>query len=88
LQPDIVWPQTVIEKSWQYSEFEIKESWENKEGLKGLFDEYRFLELYIYAKVSTKLGNGYALVAWFKRSLLRQLSSNPDFRVQIYGYTR
>jgi hypothetical protein len=88
LQPDIVWPQTVIEKNWQYSEFEIKESWENKEGLKGLFDEYRFLELYSYAKVSTKLGNGYALVAWFKRSLLRQLSSNPDFRVQIYGYTR
>jgi arabinofuranosyltransferase len=88
LQPDIVWPRTVIEKNWQYTEFEIKESWENKEGLKGLFDEPNFLDLYNYAKVSSTLDNGYALVAWFKKDFLKQLESRPDFRVEEYRYTR
>lgn len=34
LQPDILWPLTVIEKDWHYSESEIQRSWENQEGLK------------------------------------------------------
>jgi arabinofuranosyltransferase len=84
LQPDIVWPRTVIEKNWQYTDFEIKESWENKEGLKGLFDEPNFLDLYSYAKVSSTLGNGYALVAWFKKDFLKQLNTNPDFLIEEY----
>jgi len=87
LQPDIVWPVTEIEKNWQYSESEIKESWENKEGFKGLFDQPRFLELYTYAKVSVKTNNKYALVAWFKKNLLKQLNANSDFRVDEYSYT-
>ena len=87
LQPDIVWPQTVIEKNWTYTESEIKESWENKEGLKGLFDQTQFLSMYTYAKVEGKTEKGYALVAWFKKDLLNQLKSNPDFRVEEYPYS-
>jgi hypothetical protein len=86
LQPDILWPRTVIEKNWRYSESEIKGSWENKEGLKGLFDDPDFLNLYTFVKVSNKIENGYALVAWFKKDFLKQLESNPDFRVHEYQY--
>jgi len=86
LQPDIVWPVTVIEKNWQYSESEIKESWENKEGLKGLFDDSEFLKLYTFAKVSSRKNqeNKYALVAWFKKNFLKQLNTNPDFLIEEY----
>jgi arabinofuranosyltransferase len=86
LQPDILWPRTVLEKNWQYDESEIKQSWENQEGLKRLFDESNFLDLYSYAKVRSKVDNGYALVAWFKKDLLKQLESNLDFRVREYQY--
>ena len=86
LQPDIVWPRTVIEKNWQYTEFEIKESWENKEGLKGLFDDSEFLKLYTFAKVNSRKNqeNKYALVAWFKKNFLKQLNTNPDFLIEEY----
>jgi arabinofuranosyltransferase len=86
LQPDIVWPQTLIEKDWQYKESEIKESWENREGFKGLFDQPYFLELYSFAKVTSKTSNSYALVGWFKKDLLEQLSANSNFRVDQYVY--
>lgn len=87
LQPDVLWPQTVIEKNWQYSESEIKKSWENREGLKGLFDQSHFLERYTYAKVSGQTDDGYALVAWFKKDFLRQLSANAEFRLEKYPYS-
>jgi len=87
LQPDIVWPRTVIENNWAYSESEIKESWENKEGLKGLFDQPRFLEMYTYAKVSSETEKGYALVGWFKKALLKQLSVNTEFHLEEYQYS-
>jgi len=87
LQPDIVWPRTVIENNWGYSESEIKESWENKEGLKGLFDQPRFLEMYTYAKVSSETEKGYALVGWFKKALLKQLSVNTEFHLEEYQYS-
>jgi hypothetical protein len=87
LQPDILWPATVIVKNWQYSESEIKQSWENREGFKGLFDEARFLERYSYAKVTGKTSNAYALTGWFKKDLLRQLSINPEFYVEEYLYS-
>jgi arabinofuranosyltransferase len=86
LQPDIVWPLTVLEKDWQYSELGIKESWENREGFKGLFDQPQFLELYSYAKVKSKTGNRYALIGWFKKDFLKQLGTNPDFQVEKYTY--
>jgi hypothetical protein len=87
LQPDVVWPQTVIEQDWQYSETGIQESWENREGLKGLFDEPRFLELYGYAKVSSKIVPGYALAAWFRKDLLAKLRVDPQFRIDEYPYS-
>jgi arabinofuranosyltransferase len=87
LQPEIVVPLTVIENSWQYSEIEIKESWENREGLKGLFDQPYFLERYTYAKVNDKIEDRYALVGWFKKDFLEQLSANSDFRVEEYQYS-
>jgi hypothetical protein len=87
LQPDIVWPVTVIEKDWHYSESAVKESWENMEGLKGLFDESYFLELYTYAEVTTRPGNGYALVAWFKKDFIKRLRTNANFQVEEYQYT-
>ena len=87
LQPDIVWPVTVVEQNWQYRASEIKESWENTEGFKGLFDEARFLELYSYAKVTGKASNTYALIAWFKKDLLQQLRINPEFHVVEYTYS-
>jgi hypothetical protein len=86
LQPDIVWPRTVIEKNWQYTKSEIKESWENREGLKGLFDQPHFLDMYTYAKVSGTTKNGYALVGWFKQDLIKQLSAHADFHVEKYPY--
>jgi len=87
LQPDILWPRTVIEKNWRYDASEIKQSWENREGLKGLFDQPQFLNIYTYAKVRSKAGNEYALVAWFKNDLLKQVMSNPEFSVEKYQYT-
>lgn len=88
LQPDIVWPVTIEEGRWQYSESEVKESWENRTGLKGLFDNHRFLELYTYAKVSkkTESNNRYALVAWFKKDFLIILAANPKYLVDEYAY--
>ncbi|HLO29244.1 MAG TPA: hypothetical protein VK249_08925 [Anaerolineales bacterium] len=85
LQPDVVWPVTTIEANWQYRESDIKESWENKEGLRGLFDEPHFLELYIYAKVTDQANHRYALIAWFKKDFLKQLA-NDGFRVEEYEY--
>lgn len=87
LQPDILWPVTVVEKNWQYSESEIKESWENREGFKGLFDETDFLEFYSYAKVTGEAGNEYALTAWFKKDFLRQLNVGPEFHIEEYMYS-
>lgn len=89
LQPDIVWPVTVDERKWQYIESEVKGSWENREGLQGLFDDARFLESYTYARVSGKTGseNGYALVAWFRKDFLRNLATNPNYLVDEYVYT-
>src|SRR5689334_2323805 len=87
LQPDILWPRTVIEKDWRYDESEIKQSWENREGLKGLFDRPQFLETYTYAKVSSRAASDYALVAWFKNDLLKQIRSSPEFSVEEYQYT-
>lgn len=86
LQPDIVWPRAVQESKWQYIESEVKGSWENKEGLKGLFNEPHFLELYTYAKVSSQIKskNGYALVAWFKKDFLRDLAADPNFLIEEY----
>jgi arabinofuranosyltransferase len=86
LQPDIVWPLTVIEQDWQYSTFAIRDSWENREGLKGLFDEPRFQELYSYAQVAGKTVNDYALVAWFKMELLEKLKADPNFSVKVFTY--
>jgi hypothetical protein len=86
LQPDVVWPLTVIESDWQYTNVEIKQSWENREGLKGLFDEPNFLELYTYARVNGKGDSDYALVAWFKKDLLEELAAHPDFHVEEYMY--
>jgi hypothetical protein len=89
LQPDIVWPVTVDESKWHYIESKVKESWENREGLKGLFDGRHFLDLYTYAKVSRKTGseNGYALVAWFRKEFLMVLAANPNYLVDEYVYT-
>lgn len=86
LQPDVIWPLTVLAKDWQYTDVEIKKSWENREGLKGLFDEPRFLEMYTYVKMTDKRGNDYVLVAWVKKDLLEELESNPDFHVERYLY--
>jgi arabinofuranosyltransferase len=86
LQPDILWPRTVIEKGWTYNESEIKESWENREGLKGLFDQPQFLEMYTFAKVTSEPQSGYALVGWFKNELLDQLNARAEFQVEEYQY--
>jgi hypothetical protein len=86
LEPDIVWPVTVVEENWRYREADIKNSWENREGLKDLFDQPRFLEMYDYAEVSDKTEKGYALVAWFKKGLLKKLNASTDFRVEVYRY--
>jgi len=82
-----VWPKLMDENKWQYTESTVKEGWENKQGLKGLFNEPQFLELYTYALVSSRTGNKYALVAWFKKGFLEQLDTNPLFRVIKYQYT-
>lgn len=87
LQPDIVWPVTVEENKWHYSDVAIQESWENNYGFKGLFDEPYFQELYTYAKVTSKTEQKYALVAWFKRDLLMSVMANGDFVVEEYKYT-
>ncbi len=87
LQPDVVWPLTVDEDKWQYSESDIKGGWENNEGFKGLFDEPHFQELYVYAKVSSNTENRYALVAWFKKDFLKSAVANTDFLVEEYQYT-
>lgn len=87
LEPEIVWPMTIGDDNWQYSKTNIKDSWENREGLKGLFDQPHFLELYEYAKVSSGTETKYALVAWFKKDLLKQLSANSAFRVDRYIYS-
>jgi len=86
LHPDVVWPLTLDATKWQYSELKLKESWENKDGLKGLFDESHFLELYTYAQVSSKTESKYALVAWFRKDFLGQLEANSDFHVIEYQY--
>ena len=86
LQPDILWPRTVIEEGWTYHESEIKESWENREGLKGLFDQPQFLEMYTFAKVKGEPESGYALVGWFKNEILEQLTAQAEFQVEEYQY--
>ena len=88
LKPDIVWPKEIDENNWAYLQTEVKDGWENTQGFKGLFDDADFLEFYTYAKVSraTASENRYALVAWFKKDFLNQLSANADFRVEIYQY--
>lgn len=87
LQPDIVWPVTIDEGTWKYSEAEIRKGWENTKGLKGLFDEPSFQESYTYAKVSAKSGKGYALVAWFKKNFLNDLAAGDNFLVEVYQYS-
>ena len=87
LRPDIIWPLTVDEAKWQYRESDIKGSWENNDGFKGLFDEPYFQELYVYAKVSNNTENGYALVAWFKKDFLKSVIETTDFFVKEYQYT-
>jgi hypothetical protein len=86
LQPDILWPRTVIEEDWIYNESEIKESWENREGLKGLFDQPQFLEMYTFAKVKGEPESGYAVVGWFKNGILEQLNARSGFQVEEYQY--
>ena len=88
LQPTVVWPLVVDEHEWQYSESGLKESWENTEGLRGLFDESKFLKLYTYAKVSrpTVSREGYILVAWFKKDFLQKLRADGSFRITQYEY--
>ena len=86
LQPDVVWPATVDASTWQYSERELKESWENAQGLKGLFDEARFQELYTYAKVSSTTEQKYVIVGWFQNDLLQSIRANSDFQVEEYDY--
>lgn len=87
LQPYIVWPVTVIETDWHYSETALQESWENKAGFKGLFDQPDFLELYSYAKVSERRAHQYALVGWFRNDFLEQLFPNTNFLIEKYEYT-
>jgi hypothetical protein len=86
LQPDLVWPLTVASDQWQYSQIEIKESWENTDGLKGLFNEPRFQDLYTYAKVSSRSEKDYVLVAWFKKVFLQGIKTNNRFIVEEYEY--
>lgn len=86
LQPDVVWPRTVRESDWQYHQSEIQLSWENRQGLKGLFDQPRFLELYRFAKLSSRTSNGYALVGWVRNELIEELRTRPGFNVQVYAY--
>ena len=87
LEPDIVWP-IHVDNSWRYSEQELRDRWENTLGFKGLFNDPRFLELYEYAKVSQKSNQktGIALVAWFKKDLVKLLISKPNFLVEEYEY--
>jgi hypothetical protein len=87
LRPDIVWPVTVVEDKWQYSEVKIKESWENSIGFKGLFDKPLFQELYTYAKVTSKANGEYALVAWFRKDFLKSVKANGGFLVEEYPYS-
>lgn len=86
LEPDIVWPRDV-DANWTYSETDLRERWENTLGFKGLFNDPRFLDLYEYAKVSKKTGNEIALVAWFKKDLVKRLISQPEFIVEEYPYS-
>lgn len=86
LKPDIVCPLTVDETQWQYSERDLKESWENTIGLKGLYDDAQFQALYTYAKVDSKSAGKYGLVGWFKNDLLKRLQAGNDFHVEEYNY--
>jgi hypothetical protein len=90
LQPDIVWPKEVDARTWQYSDAQIMEGWENKEGLKGLFNNPTFQTLYTFAKVSPgkERGNKYALVAWFKKGFLQKLYADAHFDVMEYQTSR
>jgi hypothetical protein len=87
LSPDIVWPLTVVAANWEYSYPEVKESWENREGFKGLFDQPRFLASYSYAKVSGSDESGYALVGWFRKDFLEGLPVGTDLLVEEYPYS-
>jgi arabinofuranosyltransferase len=87
LSPDIVWPRTVVAVDWQYKYADVKESWENREGFKGLFDEPRFLDTYTYAKVSSSREQEYVLVGWFRKDFLKRLEFRPDLLVEKYPYS-
>lgn len=86
LRPGIVWPATVDSGTWQYSETKIKESWENTQGMKGLFDEAHFQELYTYAKVSSRQERKYAVVGWFEKGLLKRIKVDGGFQIEEYEY--
>ncbi|HSL46137.1 MAG TPA: hypothetical protein VK897_22070 [Anaerolineales bacterium] len=87
LQPQVVWP-LMVNSQWQYSEANLKNGWENTVGLKGLFDDPLFLELYKYAKiVKTSEPTGEtAIVAWFRKDFLESLMTRDDLLIEEYEY--
>lgn len=87
LQPDILLP-TPVDKSWQYDEMKLKNGLENVVLLKGLFDDPQFLKLYEFAKVSKKSNseNRLAVVAWFRKDIIKFLNSEPAFVVEKNKY--
>jgi hypothetical protein len=87
LQPEILMP-FMVNDSWQYSEKELKENWENKLAFNGLYDEPRFLDLYQYAKVGDAASDRYnlALVGWFRKDFLERLRMNVEFSVEQFKY--
>ena len=87
LQPEILMP-FMVNDSWQYSEKELRENWENKLAFNGLYDEPRFLDLYQYAKVGDAAPDRYnlALVGWFRKDFLERLRMNVEFSIEQFNY--
>lgn len=87
LLPDLVSAEIVSNRDWEYSETELRKSWDNTVALKGLYNDEAFLDLYVYAKVGNKeTGMEKALAGWFHRDFFSELETNGSFVIEWYEY--
>ncbi|MCX6060329.1 MAG: hypothetical protein NTW69_19560 [Chloroflexi bacterium] len=87
LQPDIVVPELVFTEGWQYNERTLRQSWNNKKTLKGLYNDPRFLNLYVFAKIDQKESEtDKALIGWFRKDYLNKLDASSDFIIERFEY--
>jgi hypothetical protein len=88
LAPEIITPEVVAASEWHFSSEAIGGSFENRV-FKGLYDDARFHDLYVYGKIeSAAIQREKMLIGWIRKDFLTRLKALESVHVETYAYTR